>query len=54
MASRRLYHAPERPVEGLDGFGIQVLHGLFVTPTDAVVGPGVAIERVYRFCNPHL
>jgi len=45
---------PVGPVERLDRFRVQVLHGLFVIPAHAVFRARITIKCVDRFGNSHL
>ena len=45
---------PEWPIEGFDGFGIEVFDSLFVASAYTVVGTGVAVEGIDCFSNTHL
>lgn len=48
------WRLPVWSVEGLDGLCVEIFDGLLVAATDAVAGPGVAVERIDSFSDPHL
>ncbi len=51
---KKLKLQPESVVKFLDGFSVQIVDGLLVLARHAVLGAGVAVERVNGFGNAHL
>src|SRR5438105_1957694 len=45
---------PVWPVERLDGFGVEILNGLLVTPAHAVLCACVPVKRIDRLGDSHL
>lgn len=45
---------PVRPIQSLDRFGIQILHGLLVAPAHTVLGTRIPIEGVDGLGDAHL